>query len=197
MAVTPNGASLIVGELRQGQPSDLLLLPLQGDRRPRPLVQTPFTEINGEISLDGQWLAYESNESGRFEVYVRPFPNVDDGRWQVSPEGGTHPLWARSGRELLYATPSGDALMASEVSTRLGFKASAPVRLLDTRPYYFAMAAPGVVASPGRMYEVSPDGSRFLLLKARDDSTRAGPALITVVQNWDQELKRLVPARTP
>jgi len=72
---------------------DLLLLPLESERRSRPLLQTAFDELNAEISPDGQWLAYESNESGRNEIYVRPFPNLDAGRQLVSTNSGTQPLW--------------------------------------------------------------------------------------------------------
>jgi Tol biopolymer transport system component len=79
-----------------------MLLPLIGDRRPKPLVQTVFIEAWGEISPDGHWLAYQSNESGQFEIWVTPFPNVTTGKWQVSTSGGTQPLWARHGQELFY-----------------------------------------------------------------------------------------------
>ncbi len=202
MSVSPDGTQLVFSENSSiDRPSggtannvDLMSLPLQRDRRPQPLVQTPFNEINGEISPDGRWLAYESNESGRFEVYVRPFPNVNDGRWQVSTGGGTRPVWARNGRELFYVTPSGDALMSVAVSGGPTFKASNPAQLLDTRPYYFTVTTTGVLGSPGRMYDASPDGRRFLLLKATDDSTGAAPALMTIVQNWTEDLLRRVPA---
>lgn len=78
------------------------------------LVQTPFFERNGEISPDGRWLAYESNESRQFEIYVRPFPNVSGGRWQISTGGGRQPVWARSGQEVFYLAPTG-ALMSVRV----------------------------------------------------------------------------------
>ena len=89
----------------------------------------------GEISPDGRWLAYHSNESGRNEVYVRPFPNVDGGRWQISTGGGTRPLWARSGRELFYLDDNG-LLTSVAVQTTPGFNAANPTRVLNTR--YFA-----------------------------------------------------------
>ena len=68
-------------------------------------MQTTFNELNGEISPDGRWVAYQSNESGQDEIYVRPFPDADRGRWQISTGGGTRPLWARSGKELFYLGP--------------------------------------------------------------------------------------------
>jgi serine/threonine-protein kinase len=75
------------------------------------LTKTPSTERNGEISPDGRWIAYESDESGQFEIYVRPFPKIDTGRWQISTAGGTRPVWAKNGQELFYMAPLG-ALMS-------------------------------------------------------------------------------------
>ncbi|MGH8648697.1 MAG: TolB family protein, partial [Burkholderiales bacterium] len=102
---TPDGRGLVFAQDQEGQVRDLFLLPIGGDRRATRLVQTMFDERNGEISPDGRWLAYESNESGQSQIYVRPFPAVDEGRWQVSTSGGVQPLWARSGRELFYLAP--------------------------------------------------------------------------------------------
>ena len=124
--VTPDGTALIFREetppSKIGTPPgmDLVLLPLQGERRPRPLLPTPFDELNAEVSPDGRWLAYESNESGRNEIYVRPFPNVDAGKRQVSTNGGTQPLWARNGQELFYESMG--ALMRVPVKTGSTFE---------------------------------------------------------------------------
>jgi len=161
--------------------------PSQGFGEPRPLVQTTFQEINGEISPDGRWLAYQSNESGRDEIFVQPFPDVGGGRWQISTGvGGTRPLWARSGRELFYLTPTG-VLMRVPIEPTASFAAGTPAKLLDGR-YHFE--------EPGRTYDVSPDGRRFLMIKSGDGSDKtAAPANLIVVQNWVEELKRLVPSR--
>ena len=88
-----------------------MTLELDATRRVTPLVQSPFVEQNGTVSPDGRWLAYEANESGRFEIYVRPLPEVNSGRWQVSTTGGTRPIWTRGGQELVYVSPTG-ALLA-------------------------------------------------------------------------------------
>ncbi len=96
-AVSPDGTRLIFTELAPKTGSDVMQVQLDGTRRVTPLVQTPFKEQNGILSPDGRWLAYEANDSGRFEVYVRPFPGVNDGYWQVSTGGGTRPLWAPNG----------------------------------------------------------------------------------------------------
>jgi Tol biopolymer transport system component len=97
---TPDGLSLLFSEPGQ-QPFDLLMLPLSKDRKPLPLLDASYGEHNGEVSPDGRWLAYQSDESGRFEIYVRRFPRLDS-RWQVSSDGGTRPTWSRNGRELFY-----------------------------------------------------------------------------------------------
>ena len=109
-AVSPDGTRLIFTEIAPKTGTDVMQLQLDGTRRVTPLVQTPFSELNGVISPDGRWLAYEANDSGQAEIYVRPFPEVNGGHWQVSTGGGTRPLWARSGQELFYLGPSG-ALM--------------------------------------------------------------------------------------
>ena len=104
-SMTPAGDRLVVREDAPQRGSDLLLFPLAGE--PRPLVQSTFSELNAELSPDGRWLAYQSNESGRDEIYVRPFPDVTGGRWQVSTGGGRSPLWARTGGELFTDRPTG------------------------------------------------------------------------------------------
>jgi serine/threonine-protein kinase len=193
MAVSPDGTRLVVREDRRGL-GDLLLLPLQGERRPEPLVQTPFRELNAEISPDGRWIAYQSNESGRDEIYVRPFPTVNEGRWQVSTGGGSRPLWARNGQELFYLTAAGDALMSTPVSGSSSFKTGNPAKVFETTAYYVPLAS--AANSPGRTYDVSPDGRRFLMIKpVAGAEQNTAPQSITVVQNWFEELTRRVPTR--
>jgi serine/threonine-protein kinase len=100
-SLSPDGTRLVFTEIATAAPAgDVLQLRLDGTRAVTPLVQTPFNERNGEVSPDGRWLAYDANDSGRFEVYVRPFPDVTKGVSQVSTDGGSRPLWARNGREL-------------------------------------------------------------------------------------------------
>jgi serine/threonine-protein kinase len=152
----------------------------------QPVLQTMYGERNPVLSPDGKWLAYESDESGRAEIYVRPFPDVDTGRWQVSTGGGIQVAWARSGRELLYR--NGPALMAVPVQTGTGFVAGTPKALFQG-PYF---GGPG-----GRSYDVAPDGQRFLFLKAGPAGS-VGPSprpRFTIVENWSAELARLVSAR--
>ena len=103
--MAPDGSRLVFTEIGSGTGEDVMSLRLEGSRQVEPLVKTPLAERNGEISPDGRWLAYEANDSGQFEIYVRPFPDVNSGHWQVSTGGVTRPLWARNGQELFYLAP--------------------------------------------------------------------------------------------
>jgi len=189
-AVTPDGSGLIFAQQRAATPEtpgdlgDLMLLPLVGGGPALPLVQTRFVEANGELSPDGGWLAYQSDESGQFEIYVRPFPNVTTGKWQVSTSGGTRPLWARNGRELFYVSIG--ALMTVPLTTGSAFAAGTPSKLLGGLYFYGA---------PGRTFDVSPDGRRFLMIKESGSAADAPPpsARLILVQHWFEELKRRVP----
>jgi serine/threonine-protein kinase len=154
------------------------------DSEVTPLLATMFGEANAQVSPDGRWLAYESDESGKLEVYVRPFPMVDAGRWQVSTGGGAQPVWARSGRELFYR--SGDAVMSVSIEASSSFVARNPVVLFK------GQYAPSL---GGRNYDVSPDGRRFLMLKVASnaDAKNIPSARFIVVEDWFEDLKRLVP----
>jgi hypothetical protein len=157
-----------------------------GQRPTEPLVQTIFTEDNGELSPDGHWLAYQSNESGRNQIYVRPFPNVDSGHWQISTSGGTRPLWARSGRELFYLDGT-NAVTSVPMQTTTTFSPGNPTTLFSGR--YF-------IGALGRTYDVSVDGQRFLMITATAGADRTvTPAGMVVVVNWAEELKARVPAK--
>ncbi len=151
-------------------------------RQTEPLLpQTTFNEQNGELSPDGRWLAFQSNASGRDEIFVRPFPNVDAGNWMVSTSGGTRPLWARSGTELFYLDSAG-AMTRVPVQTTPTFSAGPATTLFATR-YYTAAA---------RGYDVSPDGQRFLMIK---DTAAAQAPTMVVVLNWLEELQAKLPAQ--
>lgn len=189
---------------------DLWALPLTGDRKlppsgagltipnpgeprrslgvggPFPVVQTSFDEFGGQFSPDGRWLAYASNESGRFEIYVRPFPEPG-GKWQVSTAGGTQLRWRRDGKELFYVAPD-NRLMAVLLGLAADARAvdvGAPVALFPTR-----LASGASIGSVGSIataqYDIAPDG-RFLMNVAVDETT-APP--ITIVQNWTAGLKK-------
>jgi serine/threonine-protein kinase len=160
-----------------------MTLAVTGEHRVQPLVQTRFNELNGEISPDGRWLAYQSDESGGMQVYVRPFSGEAGGIRQMSTGGGTRPLWSRNGRELFYLSPAG-TLMTVQITVGATWTAGTPMQLFEGA--YFSGAG---TAAAGRTYDVSPDGNRFLMIKSAGERKR-----IVVVQNWFEELKRLVPA---
>jgi len=161
--------------LRMGDPS----LGSGQVRKAQPFLRTPFNESVPRFSPDGRWLAYISNESGRYEIYVQPYPGPG-GKWQISTEGGTEPVWNPNGRELFYR--SGDKMMVVDIATQPGFAAGKPHMLFEG-PYQ-----PTPITFPN--YDVSPDGQRFLMLKP---SEQGALTQINVVLNWFEELKQKVP----
>ncbi len=151
------------------------------DRKPQPFLQTPFRKTAPRFSPDGRWLAYASEESGRYEIYVQPYPGPG-GKWQISAEGATEAVWNPNGRELFYR--NGDKMMAVDVTTQPSFTAGKPKMLFEGR----YVRTPRTFAD----YDVSPDGQRFLMLKATEQAQAS--AQINVVLNWFEELKRRAPA---
>jgi serine/threonine-protein kinase len=186
MAVTPNGRQLIFTEETAQTDIDLMAMELDETRRVTPLLQSRFAERNAAISPDGRWLAYEANDSGRFEIYVRPYPDINAGLLPVSTDGGTKPLWTKNGQELIYVSPTG-ALMRVGVSRGASWSATNPSIVVkegySTNPVWW-----------GRSYDLSPDGQRFLMIK-EGASGAPPPASLVVVQHWVEELKRLVPTK--
>jgi Tol biopolymer transport system component len=145
---------------------DVWALPFEGPRTPVPIARTPFSELDGRFSPNGRWVAFASNETGRFEVYVQPFPGPGT-KAQISIGGGQSPRWRRDGRELFYAAPDGRLM---SVTTTLGDQEiqHAPPRSLFTLPQ-------SMIGS----FEASADGQRFLIV------TELGPPPpISVILNW-------------
>ena len=178
---SPDGQVLAFTEQDLKTGWDIWALSLDGKRNERPLLQTPANEGGPVFSPDGHWLAYQSDESGRDEVYVRPFLG-SGGKWQVSTDGGTEPVWARNGRELFYR--SGDKMMAVAIETKPAFVAAKPKLLFEG---HYELGNYAFLQN----YDVSPDGQRFLMVKAGEQATAA--AQISVVLNWSEELQRRVP----
>jgi eukaryotic-like serine/threonine-protein kinase len=186
---SPDGKTLALVDVVPGKGGDIALLQMDeaaGKRRLEPLISTTFAELGPEISPNGQWIAYYSNESGQDEVYVRPFPKIDGGRWQISTGGGTRPAWAKNGRELFYL--AGNAMMAVPIQTTPDFRAGNPIKLFEGQFY---------TGQNTRTYDVSADGQRFLMIKtAIATSTELGaPPTMVVVEHWLEEVKARVPLR--
>jgi serine/threonine-protein kinase len=176
-SISPDGRYLAVQDSSPTTSGDIVRVNLHGDHHAEPLLQTKFREANAEISPDGHWMAYQSDESGRIEIYVRPFPEPGNTRFPVSNGGGIKPMWARDGRELYYL--NGSSIMAVPVQTSPSFVAGTPVRLFGGG--YFS-------AILGRTCDVARDG-RFLMIRNPPLDPATTPASMIVVQNWFEELK--------
>jgi len=198
LSISPDGTQLVVRTEKNDNPVfgfDLSLLRLSSPMSPRDrsaqpaiprLIQTTFPKDNGIISPNGRWLAYESNESTQYQIYVAPFPDVASGRWQVSSAGGRSPLWAPNGRELFYLDANG-FLTRVPVDTSGAFDYGKPARVLYTSYYTVNI----------RTYDVSRDGQKFLMIKnadAADQQTVASRGII-VVENLFEDLKRRAPMK--
>jgi Tol biopolymer transport system component len=168
---------------------DLLMLPLEGDRKPEPFVASEFQETQGQLSPDGKWLAYTSNETGRFEVYVEPFPRGAGavGKWALSPAGGEEPRWRSDGKELFYLDPGGRlfAVPVQNTGPKSSFAMGAPKALFDTR-LSREERWQGYSVPLFQSYDVSADGRRFLIRVVREQGAEAPLVLVT---NWQALLK--------
>ncbi len=151
------------------------------DSVPRPLVVTDFQESGPTLSPDGRWLAYRSNESGRNEVYVRPFPNTDDGRWQVSRAGGAEPLWSHSGRELFYIDGAG-SLVAVTVVADPNFSTGQETTLFDG-------SNPRWIDPIYRYYDVTADDQRFVMVRTAGLAGGTSQSQVVIIDNWFTELR--------
>jgi serine/threonine-protein kinase len=176
-AVSPDGQFVVA----RSSGEDIVLVSV-ADKTVRKLIESPFRERNPDISRDGRWIAYQSDESGSFEVYVRPFPDVGKGKWPVSDQGGTRPVWAHNRTELFY----------------LGLDSTLMSVTFDASGSLFTPATPKRVVTlpltPGshRAFDVSADDQRFLTAKGETSNDRAE---INVVKDWFEELKKKVPVK--
>src|SRR4030095_7491690 len=185
LSAAPDGKTIVVS-VNGG--SDIGVARLDQRSEPALLIDAPGVQSNAEISPDGRWLAYESGESGQREIIVRPFPNVDAGRWQVSTNGGLRPAWARNGRELFYDGLPG-AMMAVSIGDTASLRYGNPVKLFATTTGYNKSPA------AGRTYDVSPDGQKFLMIKDATEASRRSTANMVVVLNWLDELGQRMTAK--
>jgi eukaryotic-like serine/threonine-protein kinase len=185
---TPDGKTLLYAEVTPKTGSDLWVLPLAGERKPHPYLSTPFNEDTVRLSPDGRWVAYVSDESGRYEIYVRPFPDANGGKWQITTDGGQEIAWAPGGTELFYRAGSArERMMVVDIQSQPTFMPGRP-RLLFAAPYFSRVAT-------GSDYGVSPDGQRFLMIKAPARGVTSASQQLNVVLNWFEDVKRVAPTR--
>ena len=170
---SPDGRLLVFHEENATNTNDIRIMEIGGGERP--LITTPAAELHGEISPDGRWFAFTSDETGRNEVHVRPFPNINARQWVVS-RGGESARWSRDGRELFYMNGASLMSVPVDISAR-SFVAGTPVTLF-TGPFD---------TTQDNNYDVFPDGQHFVMVEADPD---ARPTRLQVVLNWSEELKR-------
>jgi eukaryotic-like serine/threonine-protein kinase len=171
---SPDGRNMAFTLSNAATGLDIWILPLETAGKPHVFLQTPFMEFFAQFSPDGHWIAYESNESGRAEVYVQPF-TAPGGKWQISNEGGERAVWPRNDNEIFYR--NGKKLMAVPVLTTPSFSAGTPHELFE-----------GDFFTSGHYYDASPDGQHFFFIKEMSQSSGTGQ--INVVLNFPSELER-------
>ena len=161
---TPDGKTLVFVTKGKETAEDIWTLSLYGERAARPWLRTPANEWAGRLSPDGRFMAYNSDESGRLEVYVQPFPGPG-GKWLVSQQGGANAIWSRDGRSLFYRR--GDEMLMVDVDTSAGFAVGKPVRLFAGR-----------YRLTGRDFDVSADGTRLVMMHNDDPRTTSRLGLL-------------------
>ena len=177
-SLSPDDALLAFRESHPDTSGDIWILPLAEGGELQPFVRTPFNETEPEFSPDGRWVAYQSNESDRFEIYVQAYPGPG-GKTQISPDGGTEPRWAKSGRELVYR--SGTQMIAVEIESGAELTAGAPMLLFE---------GDFLADDFSRNYDVTADGEQFIMVADDPDATEPH---IEVVLNWFEELQARAP----
>ena len=190
---TPDGSQLLFQSVN-GNAIDIHTLSMTDQHTEQPLLATEFLESQAALSPDGRWLAYVSDETGQTEIYVRPFPDVQNGKWQVSTGGGMEPRWRGDGKELFYALGQFNVgkvkgIAAVAIDTTSGFQAGKP-EVLFTGDYGLGLA---------RSYDVTSDGQRFIMLKEFKKSSGDIESQLTnlvLVDNWFTELKKLAPSNS-
>ena len=187
----PSGRFLAFLETRPQTGYDLLILPIEGDEAsgwkpgtPTVFLSTPFYVMQPRFSPDGRWLAYESPESGAFEIYVRPFPGPG-GKWQISTGGGTNVHWSRARRELLYLARNGRIMVVPYSAAADVFQAE-KARVWSETPIQ-------VRPLPYASFDLHPDGERVLMTPVT--RATAGPTHVTLILNFFDELRRLAPTK--
>jgi hypothetical protein len=180
-ALMSDGTTGIFDYQRNASHGSIVQSKLEQGATPTELVETQFADYAAALTTDGRWLAYQSNENDRPQIYVRDM-SESGGRWQISTEGGEEPRWSHDGRELYYR--NGNLFMSVAISTSPAFQIGKPTNffggIFDLR------------TNTGITYDVDPRGARFLMIRPAEESTAPS---VMIVLNWLDELRRLVPAR--
>ena len=184
-----DGKTLVLQQVISATNVDIGTLSMEGNHERKPLLETQNIIAQPKVSPGGQWIAYSSGESGRNEIYVRPFPDVNKGKWQASTNGGNSPLWSPDGRELFYFGLE-NSVMAVAVETKPAFNLGTPKILFKNTNLGFTVAG-------GTPWDIHPDGKRFLMIKPPGATSSPGqiPRNINIVLNWFEELKQRVPVK--
>jgi Tol biopolymer transport system component len=169
-----DGRFLLYGVYDAESRWDIWAMPMDGAGEPFPVLQSEFIDSRASFSPDGGWFAYQSNESGKFEIYVRPFPGPG-GRWQVSTDGGQDPHWSHDGREIFYLDAN-ERLVSVSVQTAPAFRAGLPDPLFEPRLFSIILRS---------RFAVTRDGGRFLTLSRMETPANLP---MTVVMNWTAAL---------
>lgn len=183
--ISPDGRHLLYGEDNPDGSWNMWVLDLES-REHWPLLTGGYSYWNTDLSPDGRWLVYQSDESGSLEVYVRPYPNVDRGRWKISRDGGSKPMWGRDGREIFYIDPAGMMVVAA-VETFPDFAPGPTMPLFDPKHA-------GPYSAGARPYDLSIDGRRFLMTVPVSEAAISDARLIVVV-DWAREVARRLPLK--
>jgi Tol biopolymer transport system component len=177
-SVSPDQKSILFAKRNENDTFEIWRAGFQKNAKPEPFLVTHFNELAPRISPDGRYVAYQSDETGRYEVYVRPYP-AGEGRWMISTNGGTTPKWSPKGNELFYL--QGDALMAMSVQTLPTFRPDVPHALFSGKTVNSSMLVLG-----SALYDVAPDGNRFVVVR----DGKIGPRNIVAEQDWLTKIQR-------
>jgi Tol biopolymer transport system component len=185
--ISKDGKLVLTDETRGGGMWQIGAISMEGNRERKPLLDTPdYSVAFPSISPNQKWLAYASTESAKGDIFVRPFPGVNKGRWQISTNGGSSPLWSPEGRELFYLSEDDRMVTTVDVRTDTVFSPGMPRKLFSRNPY--------LDSNPGSPWDIHPDGKRFLMLRKAGTTPSTGDPWrrITVILNWFEELKQQV-----